>query len=249
MMMDLSNYKLPANKKLQQMAEVFELVMEKHGHYLKLQGGASVVFNLARNHKSLDYRPTKDLDFYLYQAGRSWEEVRKDLEEDLKAIEGFEVDVRVNAKGNIRIFLVDKETNNKTQLDFEMISGLKQEDAGMASLDEILKKKLLLHVEQMDRRFKDVVDVMTILKYHYPEGITKKEITDLLGDEILELEKAVTPENLQSQIEQADKFKPKLLNDDRMVDYASSFFELLRGLRCKDLKDQDIFIRGKWCEG
>lgn len=249
-MSEVNTQNLSGNRKLQSLAEIFNKIMSNYGNHLKLFGGSSIILNLAEQYGgAIEYRPTKDLDFYLYKGMKSREEVKAELEKAMENIIGYSTSVVDMKSGNFKVYFEDDVTGERFHADFQLESGIKYDGDDIATLDETLQKKLLLNLEKMDRRFKDIVDVMTILKYDYPEGLPKKKLLEILGDELNRIASFLTEENLESQINQAKKFKPQMINTDNVVEYANSFYELLSGLTSDDIREYDVFIRGKWQEG
>jgi hypothetical protein len=226
-------------------------MMNRYGDHLKLIGGSSIIFQLAQKYgNTIEYRPTQDLDFDLYLADiKTKEQAISEIVESLKGIEGFDVQLVDKGGASIKIYFTNQLTKEKVHVDIEVVSGYKFNGEDIASLEESLRKKIILNLEIVDRRFKDIVDVMSTLEYDYPSGITKRKILDLLEEHIDKLESYLTNETLEKQIELARKFKPKMLNAVRAEDYATAFYELIAGLNSDDVRDYDVFIRGKWQEG
>lgn len=238
------------NNRTKNLVKLFQEMMNRYGDHLKLFGGSSIIMNLAEQFPSpIEFRPTKDLDFYLYQGLQTREEVISGLKNALKKIDGYTIEVRDMRSGNLKVIFTSEDTDEKIHADLQFVSGLKYENDDIASLDETLQKKLLLNLEVLDRRFKDIVDVMTILKFDYPNGITKGKLLTFFDDDIARLETYLSVENLETQIVQAKKFKPQILNTDSVVEYANSFYELISGIASDDVMDYDLFIHGTWREG
>jgi hypothetical protein len=221
--------------------------MQNYGDHLKLFGGSAVIMNLASQYQNtIEYRFTKDLDFYLYQGQKTRDDAIDELREALRGVNGYSVEVRDMRSGNARVIFTDTDTEEKIHADLQPVAGLKYDGDDIASLDELLRDKLILNIRIADRRFKDIVDVMTILKYDYSHGITKDKLLKFFEDDLHRLQSYLTEETLESQISQATKFKPQILNTDSVIEYANSFYELLAGVDSEDISSQGIFINGKW---
>ena len=109
-------------------------------------------------------------------------------------------------------------------------------------INESIRDKFDLFMEHLDIEFKHLVDVIICINSDYPEGITKKQMLNLIDES-----KLIHP-NLDILLHLASKFKPQELNGMKMEEYAIAFDTLVKGLIDDNTFEDDIFKNNKWYE-
>ena len=127
------------------------------------------------------------------------------------------------------------------KIDIEFKSG-NDIESNIKNIDESIRDKFDLFMEHPDREFKHLVDVIICINSDYPEGITKKQMLNLIDES-----KLVQPK-LETLLHLASKFKPQELNNMKMEDYAIAFDTLVKGLIDDNTLEEDLFKNNRWYE-
>lgn len=196
--------------------------------------GASKTFNTARK--------TKDLDFSVY--------ARNNIDEHLDAWvqkNNFTlIKKRYTKNNNIKMRIqVPNSGGEPSFLNIDIMFNSAMRQQAVASYNLILKEKLNLKLRMMDRRLKDLIDVLLGFRNFYPSGITKAEILGMI-DSLQVLENGLSKQNFELCMQQAESFEPKSINGISIQEYVGEFFSMLEGLNDEALKSTDRFIDGYW---
>lgn len=111
--------------------------------------------------------------------------------------------------------------------------------------ETMLARNLNLKLEQMDRRLKDLVDVVVNLRNFYPNGISKKQLISMIKNKRL-LESAITKSNFDDCLSRANKFEPKIIAGFKVEDCVLEFFSMSEGLLDKSIEEKCLFKNGYW---
>lgn len=203
----------------------------------KLVGAYSIVQSF-NNKSNWEPRSTKDLDIRICCEIKDKKEIIK-----LKKIlenKNYKVEIQTTKKENYRLY-VSKNNSMPLKIDIEFKSG-NDIESNIKNIDESIRDKFDLFMEHPDREFKHLVDVIICINSDYPEGITKKQMLNLIDES-----KLVQP-NLETLLHLASKFKPQELNNMKMEDYAIAFDTLVKGLIDDNTLEEDLFKNNRWYE-
>lgn len=158
-----------------------------YGQYLTLVGAHSIYKQLNAQFKGFDEdsRTTEDLDFDLYNISLTEEDYilfQRALSSALGnayVIDFYTIKTRQNSiTYSLRVSYRGIQTR-KLKIDFSLTSGKKLYDC--QPLPVSLAKKLCLSAKLVDRRAKDKIDVVMLMKYLHPKGISKKDLLSLIS--------------------------------------------------------------------
>lgn len=150
-----------------------------YGQYLTLVGAHSIYRQLNTQFEGFDEdsRTTEDLDFDLYNLSLSITDytlfqraLRSALGDDY-VIDFYTIKTRPRSiTYSFRVSYRGIQTR-KLKIDFSLASGKKLHDC--QPLPVSLAKKLCLSAKLIDRRAKDKIDIVMLVKYLHPKGISK----------------------------------------------------------------------------
>lgn len=158
-----------------------------YGQYLTLVGAHSIYKQLNAKFKGFDEdsRTTEDLDFDLYNVSLTEEDyvlfqsaLRSALGDDY-VINFYSIKTRLRSiTYSFRVSYGGIQTR-KLKIDFSLTSGKKLHDC--QPLPVSLAKKLCLSAKLVDRRAKDKIDVVMLMKYLYGKGVSKEELLSIIS--------------------------------------------------------------------
>ena len=157
-----------------------------YGQYLTLVGAHSIYKQLNAQFKGFDEdsRTTEDLDFDLYNISLTEEDYilfQRALSSALGnayVIDFYTIKTRQNSiTYSFRVSYKGIQTR-KLKIDFSLTSGNRLYDCQPLPIS--LAKKLCLSAKLVDRRAKDKIDVVMLMKYLYSKGISKKDLLNLI---------------------------------------------------------------------
>ncbi len=158
-----------------------------YGQYLTLVGAHSIYKQLNAQFEGFDEdsRTTEDLDFDLYNISLTEEDyilfqraLRSALGDDY-VIDFYTIKTRPRSiTYSFRVSYRGIQTR-KLKIDFSLTSGKRLYDCQPLSVS--LVKKLCLSAKLVDRRAKDKIDVVMLMKYLHPKGISKKDLLSLIS--------------------------------------------------------------------
>lgn len=239
---DLDNYikEHENDEDFDEKIKLYRILMDYDLKYC-LKGGFDIKINnlLMDDKNKINTRPTKDIDFNWWDDRVSDE--RKMIEElvNLYKENGYDASYRPIPKG----YRIEFE-NTKERMHIDVIKE-QIEYEGSTTLKDVLKMKLNLKLEVTDKRFKDLVDILTIIRIKYPNGISKKELLEMIN--INDIDKFLNKESIEKSLKEAKKFHPKTLNDMSMEQHLDSFISLLQGIKSSKLsEDYHFYPTGEW---
>lgn len=157
-----------------------------YGQYLTLVGAHSIYKQLNALFKGFneDSRTTEDLDFNLYNISLTEEDYIL-FQRSLSSVLGndyvfdfYYIKTRQNSiTYSFRVSYRGIQTR-KLKIDFSLTSGKRLYDC--QPLPVSLAKKLCLSAKLVDRRAKDKIDVVMLMKYLYSKGISKSDLLTLI---------------------------------------------------------------------
>lgn len=158
-----------------------------YGQYLTLVGAHSIYKQLNAQFEGFDEdsRTTEDLDFDLYNLSLSITDYtlfQRALRSALR--DGYVIDfytIKTRPRSITYSFRVSYKgiQTRKLKIDFSLTSGKRLYDC--QPLPVSLVKKLCLSAKLVDRRAKDKIDVVILMKYLYGKGISKEELLSLIS--------------------------------------------------------------------
>ena len=160
--------------------------LNDYGRHLTLVGAYSIFRQLRAQYVGFDEnnRATNDLDFDLYNLSLD-ETDYVFFQRALRSALGSEFSVefypmKVRPKSVTYLFKVGYRgvSTKRLKIDFALMNGQKSFDSQPLYIS--LATKLCLSAQIIDRRFKDKLDVITILRYLYREGISKQELLTII---------------------------------------------------------------------
>ena len=200
----------------------------------------NLVFGKDKNFNTA--RKTKDLDFSIY----SRDNIDEHLDNWIQKNNFTLIKKRYTKNNNIKVRIqVPNKDNKQDFLNIDIMFNPDMRQQAVASYNLILKDKLNLKLRLMDRRLKDLIDVLLGFRNFYPSGITKAEILEMI-DDAYTLESSVSKQNFETCMQQANSFEPKSINGISIQEYVSEFFSMLEGLTDTDLRASARFIDGYW---
>lgn len=158
-----------------------------YGQYLTIVGAHSIYKQLNALFKGFneDSRTTEDLDFDLYNISLTEEDYilfQRALSSALGndyVFDFYSIKTRQNSiTYSFRVSHRGIQTR-KLKIDFSLTSGKRLYDC--QPLPVSLAKKLCLSAKLVDRRAKDKIDVVMVMKYLYPKGISKSDLLSLIS--------------------------------------------------------------------
>ena len=212
----------------------------------KLQGcleGAYSLYinNLLFGQNSSNVRKTKDLDFSIKNKDH-FPEILKEWSE----LNHFKIINKKQTKeGNFKIRLEVPSIEQINIVNIDIVFSKQVEEKSVSGYNIILKEKLNLKLRLMDRRLKDLIDVVLGFRNFYPDGITKEEILSMIENH-RQIVDVCNKENFESCISQAKSFNPKTISGISIEEYVSEFFSMLEGLTDNNIRDDFVFINGYW---
>lgn len=157
-----------------------------YGQYLTLVGAHSIYKQLKAQFEGFDEdsRTTEDLDFDLYNislTGEDYALFQRALQSALG--DGYVIDfysIKTRPRSVTYSFRVSYRgiQTRKLKIDFSLTSGKKLYDC--QPLPVSLANKLCLSAKLVDRRAKDKIDVVMLMKYLYFKGISKRGLLNLI---------------------------------------------------------------------
>lgn len=158
-----------------------------YGQYLTLVGAHSIYKQLNAQFEGFDEgsRTTEDLDFDLYNLSLSITDytlfqraLRSALGDDY-VIDFYTIKTRPRSiTYSFRVSCRGIQTR-KLKIDFSLTTGKKLHDC--QPLPVSLVKKLCLSAKLVDRRAKDKIDLVVLMRYLHPKGISKKDLLSLIS--------------------------------------------------------------------
>lgn len=161
--------------------------LNNYGHHLTLIGAYSIFRQLKAQYHKFDEnsRTTEDLDFNLYNLSldeTDYIRFQRALSSALGVdynIDFYSLKVRSNTiTYSFRVSYMGIQTP-KLKIDFALVKGEKSFDC--QPLPVSLAKKLCLSAKLIDRRAKDKIDVVMLMKYLHSKGISKKDLLSLIS--------------------------------------------------------------------
>lgn len=224
-----------------------------YGQYLILVGAHSIYKQLNAQFEGFDEdsRTTEDLDFDLYNISLTEEDYilfQRALSSALGneyVIDFYSIKARQNSiTYSFRVSYRGIQTH-KLKVDFSLTSGKRLYDC--QPLPVSLAKKLCLSAKLVDRRAKDKIDVVMLMKYLYPKGISKKDLLSLIQatGNTLEVDERWFSEEGYGLVKRS--FKGFRVCSEEFIS-ASIFFVriLVTGLVRDEIPLHAKFYEGKW---
>ena len=224
-----------------------------YGQYLTLVGAHSIYKQLNAQFEGFndDSRTTEDLDFDLYKLSLTEDDyvlfqraLRSALGDDY-VIDFYSIKTRPRSiTYSFRVSYRGVQTK-KLKIDFSLTSGKKLYDC--QPLPVSLAKKLCLSAKLIDRRAKDKIDVVLLMSYLHPKGVSKEELLTLIrttGNTLEADERWLTAEGYDLV---KRSFKGFRGCSEEFIS-ASIFFVriLVTGLVRDEIPMQAMFYNGKW---
>lgn len=202
---------------------------------IKTKGAFCIrTFEALKNNDSSQSRRTEDLDFD-YSGDMSYSEISHKICNKLIE-EGYDANVVVCHGDEKRI-----KFNGRKDLKIDITYQDGAEfDNTMLTPKEMLQNKLRLKFILNDRRPKDLIDTQILINLYYPNGISKKELKELIGDDI-DIKSFLTKEVIEGNYKQVRKFVPQKIGDYNVNEYVDSFVQMAKGLVNKDINNNKIF--------
>lgn len=159
-----------------------------YGQYLTLVGAHSIYKQLNAQFEGFDEdsRTTEDLDFDLYNLSLTEAEYvlfQRALSSALG--DDYVIDfytIKTRPRSITYSFRVSNRgiQTRKLKIDFSLTSGKRLYDCQPLTVS--LVKKLCLSAKLIDRRAKDKIDVVMLMKYLYSKGVSKKDLLSLISE-------------------------------------------------------------------
>ena len=224
-----------------------------YGQYLTLVGAHSIYKQLNAQFEGFDEdsRTTEDLDFNLYNLSLSvtdYSLFQRALQSALGS--GYVNDfyaIKTRPRSITYSFRVSHKgiQTRKLKIDFSLTSGKRLYDC--QPLPVSLAKKLCLSAKLVDRRAKDKIDVVMLIKYLYGNGISKEELLSLItaSGETLEVDERWFTAEGYDLVKRS--FKGFRGCSEEFIS-ASIFFVriLVTGLVKDEIPLYSTFYEGKW---
>ena len=165
-----------------------------YGQYLTLVGAHSIYKQLNAQFEGFDEdsRTTEDLDFDLYNLSLSitdytlFQRALRSALGDGYVIDFYTIKTRQNSiTYSFRVSYKGIQTR-KLKIDFALVKGEKSFDC--QPLYVSLATKLCLSAKLVDRRAKDKIDLVMLMRYLHPKGISKKDLLTLIKTTVNTLE-------------------------------------------------------------
>lgn len=160
--------------------------LNNYGHHLTLIGAYSIFRQLKTRYHKFDEnsRTTEDLDFNLYNLSldeTDYIRFQRALSSALGVdynIDFYSLKVRSNTiTYSFRVSYKGIQTP-KLKIDFALVKGEKSFDC--QPLYVSLVTKLCLSAKLVDRRAKDKIDLVMLMRYLHPKGISKKDLLTII---------------------------------------------------------------------
>lgn len=160
--------------------------LNNYGHHLTLIGAYSIFRQLKTQYHKFDEnsRTTEDLDFNLYNLSFDETDYIRFQRALISALGvGYNIDfysLKVRSSTvtySFRVSYMGIQTP-KLKIDFALVKGEKSFDC--QPLYVSLATKLCLSAKLVDRRAKDKIDLVMLMRYLHPKGISKKDLLTLI---------------------------------------------------------------------
>ena len=158
-----------------------------YGQYLTLVGAHSIYKQLNAQFEGFneDSRTTEDLDFDLYNLSLTeddyvlFQRALRSALGDGYVINFYSIKTRpMSITYSFRVSYRGIQTR-KLKIDFSLTNGKRLYDC--QPLPVSLAKKLCLSAKLVDRRAKEKIDVVMLVKYFYDKGISKEDLLSLIS--------------------------------------------------------------------
>lgn len=227
--------------------------LNNYGNHFTLVGAYSIFRQLKSQYVGFEEnsRTTDDLDFNLYNL--SLDETDYILfQRALSSALGKEYNIdfyslKVRPKSITYSFRVSYRgiQTRKMKIDFSLVNGEKSFDC--QPLYVSLATKLCLSAKLIDRRAKDKIDVVMLMRYLHPKGISKKDLLTLIKttDNTLELDGRWFTDDWHNLLSKS--FKGFRGCSDDFISATCFYIRiLLTGLVRSEIPVHAMFYEGKW---
>ena len=227
--------------------------LNNYGHHLTLIGAYSIFRQLRSQYVGFDdnSRTTDDLDFNLYNL--SFDETDYIMfQRALRSALGVEYSIyfyalKVRPKSITYSFRVSYRgiQTRKLKIDFSLVNGEKSFDC--QPLYVSLATKLCLSAKLIDRRAKDKIDVVMLVRYLHPKGISKRDLLTIIRTtgNTLELDSRWFTDDCYNLL--IKSFKGFRGSSDDFISATCFYIRiLLTGLVRDEIPMNAIFYEGKW---
>ena len=227
--------------------------LNDYGRHLTLVGAYSIFRQLKSQYVGFDEnnRATNDLDFDLYNLSLN-ETDYVFFQRALRSALGIEYSVeffpmKVRPKSITYSFKVEYRgvVTKRLKIDFALMNGQKSFDSQPLYIS--LATKLCLSAQMIDRRFKDKLDVITILRYLYKDGISKQELLTIIkrtGNTLDVDERWFSSDWFDLVKASQNKFEG--VTESQLVTSAFQVRNLVTGLLSNTIPLNAKFYGGKW---
>ena len=227
--------------------------LDNYGHHLTLIGAYSIFRQLRAQYVGFDEnsRTTEDLDFNLYNLSLDETDyilfqraLRSALGVDY-IIDFYSLKVRPSTiTYSFRVSHRGIQTK-KLKIDFALVRGEKSFDC--QPLYVSLATKLCLSAKLVDRRSKDKIDLVMLMRYLHPKGISKKDLLTLIrttGNTLKVDERWFSEEVYNLLVKSFSGFRGC---SSEFISAASIYVRvLITGLVRDEIPLHAIFYEGKW---
>ena len=227
--------------------------LNNYGHHLTLIGAYSIFRQLRAQYVGFDEnsRTTEDLDFNLYNL--SLDETDYILfQRSLRSALGVDYiidfySLKVRPSTITYSFRVSHRgiQTKKLKIDFALVRGEKSFDC--QPLYVSLATKLCLSAKLVDRRSKDKIDLVMLMRYLHPKGISKKDLLTLIrttGNTLKVDERWFSEEGYNLLVKSFSGFRGC---SSEFISAASIYVRvLITGLVRDEIPLHAIFYEGKW---
>lgn len=227
--------------------------LNDYGRHLTLVGAYSIFRQLKAQYVGFDEnnRATNDLDFDLYNLSLD-ETDYVFFQRALRSALGSEFSVefypmKVRPKSITYSFNVGYRgvSTKRLKIDFALMNGQKSFDSQPLYIS--LATKLCLSAQIIDRRFKDKLDVITILRYLYRDGISKQELLTIIkrtGNTLEVDERWFSSEWFDLVKASQNNFEG--VSESLLMTSTFQVRNLITGLKSNKVPMQAKFYGGKW---
>lgn len=227
--------------------------LNNYGHHLTLVGAYSIFRQLKSQYVGFEEnsRTTDDLDFNLYNLSLNETDYIL-FQRALRSALGKEYNIdfyslKIRPKSITYSFRVSYRgiQTRKMKIDFSMVNGEKSFDC--QPLYVSLATKLCLSAKLIDRRAKDKIDVVMLMRYLHPKGISKKDLLTLIKttDNTLELDGRWFTDDWHNLLSKS--FKGFRGCSDDFISATCFYIRiLLTGLVRDEIPMNAMFYEGKW---
>lgn len=223
------------------------------GRHLTLVGAYSIFRQLRSQYIGFDEnsRTTDDLDFNLYNLSLNETDYIL-FQRALSSALGKEYNIdfyslKIRPKSITYSFRVSYRgiQTRKMKIDFSLVNGEKSFDC--QPLYVSLATKLCLSAKLIDRRDKDKINVVMLMRYLHPKGISKKDLLTLIKttDNTLELDGRWFTNDWHNLLSKS--FKGFRGCSDDFISATCFYIRiLLTGLVRSEIPVHSMFYEGKW---